>query len=302
MLKLTRNIGLTILALLISLLAYTVIFEYTTFNNTTIEMSSLVRRGNRYCTQQAQDIDIVKKQIETNYQSRQAYKVWLEDMQNYSGFKNLRVSGGVLSTTVPSEFEADTTVTSDVIPFLMDDFYKGSSGNGYTPLNFGMTYLDPVKLQEDMEYYLTVNIRDFNNYLSAGKNGLYRIDPYTLEVAVELNMKPVRIDKTGNRATQEEYAKIFGLDLNSELGKKLASKEGLKTIVKYEILYKIKWDYIPTSAFFILTQDKAERIPQEYVYRQISYDKNVEKRLDTAVLKGVFTAPLEYKYDYVLTN
>lgn len=315
--RLVRKIALYLGLLLIALVAYVIFFETNNLHKAIISMSDLVARGNRYATQQTQDIDLVKEQITTNTASRRAYELWLNAMSSYNGLSNLHTDGATCYGTLTSVSGTDPIMSNDIVGFLREDFNSGSS-YGYTPLNFGITYLDPVKLEEDMKSFLIRNIRGFSTMFSFGKYGLYVVDPNTIDVHVSLDMTPVRIDSLlTDDVSKKAFYSMFGIDAPASVSElnsnKFIQKNELKTIVMYKIKYYVKWDYVTTAYFFKMKKSEtvaylSQAVPPKGIYFPLWYDRegnletDISKKGSSPRRKLITDEPLEYDFEYVLTH
>lgn len=302
MLRFITKLSCFYISILIIMSVGLVVHETQLLHGTYTDMANLIQRGNRYCTQQTQDIDIVLKQINTNSRSKLSYQKWLDCVENGKGFRGLTTT----STGITTPGIAPDKNLKDIIEFL-----KSNQGDGYSPLNFGMTYLDPVKLEQDMKHFLVKNIRDFDRFLTIGRFGFYRVDPYTIDVKVSLDMEPVDISNILTDATtRSEYVKIFGLDVNNVNTSEHISKSELTTLIKYNITYYVKWDYIPTSVYFRVNQRKVRGMVEQpdNIYFPMLYDAkgnlnpNPNMRTAFAQYKLTTDKPFKYTYSYILTH
>lgn len=327
MIKLVRRMMLLTIAVSLISLLFLLTREIHAMNTTIQEFDDLVRRGNRYATLQTQDIDIVKqKLVGTGADSRSisAYRTWLNALENYRGFQGMKVSptGGYLAPgTTTGEGASDPLLVDSIIPFLKEDLNSGDS-KGYTPLNFGMTYLDPVLLQQDMTDYLKTSIRTLSSGTTHGTWGHYRVDPETITVSVTLNMTPFNIESllnSGNADSQRAFIQMFGLDVNDSdtarlIGVTPGENNKIKTVIRYDITYDIKWDYIPYT-FITKVPSRVykagnfdSRNPPEDIYfpwlytEDGSLNDNPDVWFKDGRYKMLLPKPVAYEFSYVLTH
>lgn len=327
MLKVTRKFLTWYIVITIILFIILLTREFYEMQATIAQFEDLVRRANRYATLQTQDIDIVKKQIigsNADPRSVTAYRQWLNSMSGYRGFSGMTVNknGSYFGpTSSTGEGSSDEILTDSIIPFLINDL-NDSDSKGYTPLNFGMTYLDPILLRKDMLEYLQLSIRKLSPGTSFGTWGNYRIDPSTIEVEVEMDMTPFNIEDllaSGNPDSQRAFIQMFGLDVNDSdtarlIGVDPSKRNRIKTVVRYDITYRIKWDYIPYSPLTRVPSSvyKSGRynegnIPQHIYYPWLytedgELNPNPSVRFKDGRYKMLLPGPVEYKFSYVLTH
>lgn len=173
---------------------------------------------------------------------------------------------------------------SRVLGFLKDNLaeYKNNKTHElFTPLQFGITYVDETSLKSYMQEYLSKVIAS-NHFTSSD------IYPDTVEVTIT-NITPslVNIKDSANSAI---YLELFGIS-NTE---GLSSVEGLDSmydyVVKYDISFTVRWMHPTSSRLFNLGY-----------LRNFGIDIS---GLDLTDAEQIQFAGLDVKYSftYILTN
>lgn len=301
--------------LLISLagLSWAAMFDINILHDVMLEMDAAVLSANNYCVNQTQDIEGLQSKLSSNPIAKEEYLHWLDAMSDMDTLA-IDYSGNVVRTSTSST--SDNVFSSRYLKKLKEEAEKDT--DILTPLNFSITYVDREQLQQDALWYMTQKMVELNDRLGTARYGLYRVDPATLDVKVDIKATPINLkDITTNRTTQEQYRKLFGAEVTDAPTGVISNSDKVMSnvVVKYDITYYVYYDYIPSSVFFKVTNSTvtARGIatmdhPPADLYFPFWYTKDgsinpdKSKRLSRPVKKFYPQRYREYSFSYILTN
>lgn len=287
-----------LITILIGCLVYVVFVEVTTFKDTYNAFQKTIILGNEYATSETQDVEIYNKMLSGNRDSKKAYGEWLDNTlagRETSIDFNGRITSGNAQYNIPS-----TDGFYYFVDFLNENYNdKNSDPNTalYTPLDFGITYLDKYLLETSMKKYILNTLTELNRFNTTKSVSGYNIDPTTIGVQASITSRVVDLKQKPDYILQ-----IFGAPKSSVSAN--LSKNESNFMVVYDITYKIKWDYIPIASMFVLSKDQATALPQEDVYYEsyIIDDHGVRQPSGLSHLKWRNQDGIDHKFTYAITN
>lgn len=294
-------------------LAWVYVYDINVLHKTMIEMDASLNAANNYCVKQSQDITGLQDILKDNRVSGEEYQHWLTAMERMDSV-TFNHDGTAVQSTVTGA-SVDEIFKERFLKKLIEekDSHKGEI---MTPLNFGITYLDRQRLEQEARWYMHKRVLDFNDRFAFGKMGLYRIDPNTLDVRVSLKVTPINlVDLNVSAFVKSQYLKLFGTDTQKGGDVSAGGRVMSNVIVKYDIDYYLYYDYISSSPFLrIAKSDLAKFVrpdqltPPADIYFPFWYTKDglinpdEKKRLASPIRKLKLSEPIKYSYSFVLTN
>ena len=299
-------------------ISFIIIGFYTAFdfinylNNAKDEMDNLINYSYHYCVDGMQDPDLYDTIIinqnnmdlkEFGYSSviaEKEYQLWLREMEKY---RTISLSNGtLLSSTITSGKNPPDLVFMEMIDILAD--IEVQEKYHFSPINFGVAYINTEILESSMEKYMHDLITDTHNFFSFSKNVKYNINPDTIKVEATVNITPYNLTPNNTDKTSVEtefyYKTLFGREYDIAT----AQASDNMTMLKNKIDLKVSYDIIPKYPIFWIPSDASDKLapgpnttPPENMYFP-AWDNG-------SINNGMYTITIEnqlYSFEYIMIN
>lgn len=268
------------------------------------EMDNLINYSVNYNIASVQDPDVYNTSVSNTsltalqsfgYDSGRAaleYTAWLNDMKHY---KKATYSNGVSISSSSSPTSTDD-IFVEIIELLSGDLGALSRYN-YTPINFGITYINTELLEAAMKQYIHDLVTETHIYLSFDKNGKFNINPDTVDIEAIITATPYNLGAATDE-TEYLYKVLFGEDYDNTTA--IASDN--RTMLRYNIELNVEYDMIPKYGFFRIPTSVASGLsagagsPPDGMYFPL-WDMG-------STVNGYYTVEMvrTYNFEYILVN